>query len=250
MTFKHLIAKNVYYLSLQPEKSAAFSYKRKNMSKLFSGLLIMASFFFTATAQVPKGMGASDPAAKKVLDGVSSKFKTYKTVQAKFSLKVENSAGKNLGVKTGNVYMKGSKYRISVTGQEIFSDGSNVWTYDKASNEVTISRLDPSANSLTPQKLFTNFYDKDFLYKLNGPVKLNGKSLKEIELTPIDKTKAFHKVLVYVDNNSINTTKIFEKNGNRYTYSTNSLTPNAVVPDATFVFDAKKYPGVEVVDLR
>ncbi len=220
------------------------------MTKLFSGLLMMTMFFFSAAAQVPKGMGASDPAAKKVLDGVSSKFKTYKTVQAKFSLKVESAAGKSLGIKAGNVYMKGSKYRINVTGQEIFSDGSNVWTYDKASNEVTISRIDPSANSLTPQKLFTNFYDKDFLYKLNGPVKMNGKTLKEIELTPIDKTKAFHKVLVYVDNSSINTTKIFEKNGNRYTYSTNSLTPNAVVSDAMFVFDAKKYPGVEVVDLR
>ena len=220
------------------------------MTKLFSGLLMMTIFFSSAVAQVPKGMGASDPAAKKVLDGVSSKFKTYKTVQAKFSLKVESAAGKSLGVKTGNVYMKGSKYRISVTGQEIFSDGSNVWTYDKASNEVTISRLDPSANSLTPQKLFTNFYDKDFLYKLNGPVKMNGKTLKEIELTPIDKTKAFHKVLVYVDNSAINTTKIFEKNGNRYTYSTTSLVPNAVVSDATFVFDVKKYPGVEVVDLR
>ncbi len=220
------------------------------MKKIATFLLLVSATCCSITAQVPKGMGSSDPAAKKVLDGVSSKFKTYKTVQAKFMLKIENAAGKNLGVKTGNVYMKGSKYRISVTGQEIFSDGSNVWTFDKASNEVTVSKLDPSANSLTPQKLFTNFYDKDFLYKLNGTAKVNGKMLKEIELTPIDKTKAFHKVLVYVDNNAINTTKIFEKNGNRYTYSTNSLTPNAAIADATFVFDAKKYPGVEVVDLR
>jgi outer membrane lipoprotein carrier protein len=215
---------------------------------IFGVLTVMACTL--ANAQAPKGMGSSDPAAKKVLDGVSNKFRTYKTVQAKFSLKVENAAGKNLGVKAGNVYMKGTKYRISVTGQEIFSDGSNVWTFDKASNEVTISKIDPSANSLTPQKLFTNFYDKDFLYKLNGPVKLNGKNLKEIELTPIDKTKPFHKVLVYVDNSAINTTKIFEKNGNRYTYSTNSLTPNTAIADGMFMFDAKKYPGVEIVDLR
>jgi len=222
------------------------------MKKLTFGIffLIVASFF-TAIAQTPsKAIGTSDPAAKKILDGVSSKFKTYKTVQAKFALKVENAAGKNLGAKTGTVYMKGTKYRITVTGQEIFSDGSNVWTYDKASNEVTISKIDPSANSLTPQKLFTNFYDKDFLYKLNAPAMINGKSMKEIELTPIDKTKPFHKVLVYVDNSGINTTKIFEKNGNRYTYSTSSLTPNAVIADAMFVFDAKKYPNVEVVDLR
>lgn len=219
--------------------------------KKFYGLLALV--LITATllqAQVPKGMGSSDPQAKKVLDAVSSKFKTFKSVQAKFSLKVENASGKSVGSKKGTVFMKGSKYRISVTGQEIFSDGNTVWTYDKASNEVTITKLDPSANSLTPQKLFTNFYDKDFLYKLNGNVKVGAKQMKEIELTPIDKTKAFHKVMLYIDNNAINTTKIFEKTGNRYTYSTTSMVPNAVIPEGTFVFDSKKYPGLEVVDLR
>ena len=208
--------------------------------------MIIIGGFFSVAAQPLKGMGKSDPEAKKILDAVSSKFKTFKTVQGKFSLKIENAAGKVLGVKTGNVFMKGIKYRISVTGQEIFSDGSNIWTLDKASKEVTISKIDPSASSLTPQKLFTNFYDKDFLYKLNG----TNKSLSEIELTPIDKTKPFFKILLYVDKNSISTTKLFEKTGNKYTYSTTSLTPNANVPDATFIYDAKKYPGVEVVDLR
>lgn len=216
------------------------------MKKVSTFLIMMTIGFLSVNAQVPKGMGASDPQAKKILDAVSAKFKTFKTVQGKFALKVENAAGKSLGVKTGTVYMKGSKYRISVTGQEIFSDGSNIWTLDKASKEVTISRIDPSANSLTPQKLFTNFYDKDFLYKLNGVTK----SVNEIELTPIDKTKPFFKILLFVDKNSITSTKLFEKTGNKYTYSTTSLTPNANVPDATFVFDSKKYPGVEVVDLR
>jgi len=219
------------------------------MKKIFTSLALIIFSTVVVFAQ-PKGMGKSDPEGKKVLDAVSAKFKTYKTVTAKFSLKIENAAGKNLGVKTGTVYMKGIKYRISITGQEIFSDGSNVWTFDKAANEVTITKLDPSANSLTPQKLFTNFYEKDFLYKLNGPVKVGNKTLKEVELTPIDKTKPFHKVLLYVDNNAISSTKIFEKTGNRYTYSTTALTPNSNVPDATFIFDAKKYPGVEVVDLR
>ena len=191
-----------------------------------------------------------DPEAKKVLDAVSAKFKTYKSVQAKFSLKIENASGKSLGTKTGTVYMKGTRYRISVTGQEIYCDGTNIWTYDKASKEVTINKIDPSANSITPQKLFTNFYDKDFLYKLNGNVTVSGKSMKEVELTPIDKTKAFHKVLIYVDKSVISTTKVFEKTGNRYTYSMNNMTTNGNIADATFVFDAKQYPGVEVVDLR
>jgi outer membrane lipoprotein carrier protein len=218
------------------------------MNKIITMVFFAVLSFFAVNAQ--KTAGSYDPAAKKMLDAVSAKFKTYKSVQGKFSLKIENAAGKTLGTKTGTVYMKGNKYRISVTGQEIFSDGSNVWTYDKSSNEVTINKIDPSANSITPQKLFTNFYDRDFLYKLNGIVKLGTKSLNEIELTPVDKSKPFHKILLYVDNSAIISTKLFEKTGNRYTYSTTSLTGNANVPDATFVFDAKKYPGVEVVDLR
>lgn len=205
-----------------------------------------------ATFAQPKGMGNNDPEAKKILDAVSAKFKTYKSVQAKFTLKIENAAGKSLGSKSGTVYMKGNKYRVSITGQEIFCDGVTISTLDKAANELTITKLDPTANSITPQKIFTNFYDKDFLYKLNGTQTIGGKAVQEIELTPIDKSKPFFKVLVYVDKASLNivSTKVFEKNGNKYTYSVSNLNTKAVVPDSHFVFDSKKFPGVEVVDLR
>ena len=74
--------------------------------------------------------------------------------------------------------------------------------------------------------------------------------MSEIELTPTDKTKPFFKILLYVNNNTIVSTKLFEKTGNRYTYSTSGLVTNGNIPDATFVFDAKKFPGAEVVDLR
>ena len=220
------------------------------MKKAILAVLISVFTIMISNAQAPKRMGKSDTDAKKILDQVSAKFKAYKSVQAQFVLKIENATGKSLGNKSGNVYMKGTKYRISASGQEIFSDGSNIWTYEKAANEVTINKIDPTANSITPQKLFTNFYDKDFLYKLNGVVKEGGKNLQEIELTPIDKTKPFFKVLVYVDKSTIYTTKVFEKTGNRYTYSINNMKTNGLITDDTFVFDAKKYPGVEVVDLR
>jgi len=194
----------------------------------------------------------NDPEAKKVLDGVSAKFKTFKTVKATFTYKVENAAGKVLSSKNGAVSMKGTKYRVTIVGQEIFCDGVNVWTYDKAANEVTITKLDNSSNTLTPQKLFTNFYDKDFLYKLNGEKKQGTKTLQEIEMTPTDKSKPFHKVYVYVDKTgkTLTSTKVMEKSGTRYSYTVNTLTPNGTIDDKQFVFDAKKYPGVEVVDLR
>lgn len=194
----------------------------------------------------------NDPAAKVILDKVSAKFKSYKAVQSAFNLKVEDAKGKLQGNKAGSVIMKGSKYRVTMQGQEIFCDGKNVWTYDKSSNEVTITKVDPTVNTITPQKLFTDFYDKDFLYKLNGEKKLGAKTIQEIELTPTDKGKTFHKVYVYVDKaaQSIQSAAILEKNGNKYTYTVNSLNGNASVPDNQFTFDKSKFPGVEEVDLR
>jgi outer membrane lipoprotein carrier protein len=221
------------------------------IKKIIAGLFFLMTGVILVSAQTT-GLGKSDPDAKKILDDVSTKFKTFKSVQAKFTLKIENSAGKSIGTKTGTVYMKGVKYRINVTGQEIYCDGTNVSTYDQSTNEVTITKLDPTANTLTPQKIFTDFYDKDFLYKLNGESKSGIKTLQEIELTPIDKTKPFFKVIVYVDKlaKTINSVKVFEKTGNHITYSVSSFNSKAVISDDQFTFDTKKYPGAEVVDLR
>ncbi len=197
-------------------------------------------------------MGKNDPDAKKLLDAVSAKFKTFKSIKGNFVLEVKDAAGKTQGSKKGVVYMKGVKYRVSITGQEIFCDGKNVWTLDKGSNEVQVARFDNSSGSITPQKLFTNFYDKDFLYKMNDEKKLAGKTIQEVELTPMDKSKPFFKVLLSIDKATkmITSTQIFEKSGNRYAYSMSNVATNAAIGDDTFAFDAKKFPGVEVIDLR
>jgi outer membrane lipoprotein-sorting protein len=215
--------------------------------KRFYYLLAVVTFSTSLFAQ-----SGNDPDAKKILDAVSAKFKSYKAVQANFTYTVENADGKTISSKKGTVFMKGTKYRVSFVGQEIFCDGNNVWTYDKSSNEVTLTKLDVSSNTLTPQKLFTNFYDKDFLYKLNGEKKAGGKVMQEIEMTPNDKTKPFHKVYLTIDKNAktIYSTKVLEKAGNRYSYTVNKLNGKASIPDSKFVFDKKDFPGVEEVDLR
>jgi len=213
-------------------------------------ILLISVSFITAISIAQQ----SDPAAKKILDAVSTKFKSYKSVQAAFTLRNEDTKGGLLGTKKGTVSMKGSRYRVTIagTGQEIFCDGINIWTYDKGANEVTITKLDPSANSITPQKLFTNFYDKDFLYKLNGDKTVNKKALQEIEMTPVDKTRQFHKVYLLIDkqSKSIYSTRILDKSGNVLVYTVNSMNGSTNLADNLFVFDKAKYPGVEVIDLR
>jgi outer membrane lipoprotein carrier protein len=217
--------------------------------KLFYSILILLTGVITTKSFA---QASNDPAAKKVLDDVSDKFKTFKTVKSTFTFKTESAAGKTLSSKNGTVLIKGSKYKVIIIGQEIFCDGTNVWTYDKAANEVVITKFDNNSSSLTPQKMFTNFYDKDFLYKLNGEKKVGTKTMLEIELTPTDKSKSYHKVYLSVDKTAktITSTKVLEKDGKKYSIVVNTFTPNSSIDDKQFVFDEKKYPGVEVIDNR
>jgi outer membrane lipoprotein-sorting protein len=222
------------------------------MKKLFT--LLAASTMLIASAQKATSNKpvSNDPAAKKILDGVSAKFRSYSSPQAAFTYKIENAQGKILSTKKGTVVMKGSKYRLTMPGMDIFSDGRTNWNYDKAANEVTVKDVDASAGEITPQKLFTNFYDKDYLYKLNGEKKEAGKTLQEIELTPINKNRPYHKVYIWIDKaaKTFYSARILEKTGNRYSYVINTFKASTATVESQFVFDKKKYPGVEVVDLR
>ena len=213
--------------------------------------MVVLSCLMVAKAQ-NNSIGNNDRDAKKVLDQVSAKVKSFKSIQADFTLQIENAAGKVEGSKKGTVYLKGMQYHVSITGQEIFCDGKNSWTYDKSTNEVTISKVDPTVKTITPEKFFTNFYDKDFLYKLNGDVKQGNKVLQEIELTPVDKTKSFFKVYLYIDKKTktIYSLKSLEKNGSKDILTINKLNGNTAISEDLFVFNKAKYPGVEEVDLR
>jgi outer membrane lipoprotein carrier protein len=222
------------------------------MRKIIMVSMLMGGVVMSGMAQTRGSLGQNDPKAKTILDNVSKRFSTLKSVVANFILKVEGANNSVTDSKKGVVYMKGAKYKVSLDGQEIISDNKTSWTYAKDANEVTINNVDQNSSALTPAKLFTNFYDKDYLYRLDGEVNEKGKVLENIEMTPTDKSKNIFKVIVSVDkkSQSISRMKIYEKNGNHYTYEITSFTPNTNLTDATFTFDPKKYPGVEVVDLR
>jgi outer membrane lipoprotein-sorting protein len=220
------------------------------MKKLY--YLTVICTLLTGMAFAQTNPTKNDPEAKKILDAVSAKFKTYTSVQASFTYKVENAAGKALSTKNGTILMKGTKYRLSFGGQEIFCNGTTVWNYEKGANEVTINTVDPAAGTITPQKLFSNFYDKDFYYTLNGEKKIGNKVVQEIQMTPVDKKKSFHTVYLQIDkaSQSIYSTKVLENGGSRYSYTVTSMKTNVPAADNQFVFDKSKYPGVNVEDLR
>jgi outer membrane lipoprotein carrier protein len=197
-------------------------------------------------------MAQGDPKAKAILDNVSKKVKALKSLKANFTITITGAKNAKPQTKKGNVYMKGDKYYVSLSGQEIYCDTKTIWTFMKESNEVQISSFDPNENSFTPSKLFTNFYDKEYIYKYEGEQTVGGKKVDVINLTPTNKSKQYSKVELMIDKaqSVVAGGKMYEKNGNVYQYSVSGYTPNPALTDNMFTFDTKKHPKVEVVDLR
>ncbi len=194
---------------------------------------------------------AQDAKARDILEKASKRMNSLKSLKAGFSLKLLNKSGKLQQTSKGSFLLKGEKYHITVPGQEIISDGKTVWTYMKDAKEVQVSNNDPSDESFSPAKLFTNFYDKDYSYRYLGTRKIGAKTCQIIELTPAGKSARFNKAELAFDNsNTIAGGNIFEKNGNQYQYEVSGVTPNPAIAESEFGFDTKAHPGVEVVDLR
>ncbi len=198
-------------------------------------------------------MAQTDAKARAILAEVSKKYRSYDVIKTDFTFTLENPQAKLKDTQTGTLYAKAksNKYKVVLKSQELISDGKNQWTYSKADREVQLSEVDNSLNALNPAQIFT-MYEKGFKYFYSGEKRVNNRSVHVIDLTPTDIKRSFFKVRLNIDKitKRISNAVIFDKNGNRYTYLIRTFTPNVKIPESIFAFDAKKYPGVEVVDLR
>jgi len=188
----------------------------------------------------------NDPNAKKILDAVGKKVSSFKSMSGNFTIKSFTSKGKANGVKTGTISMKGSKYVLKQGKTEITCDGTNVYSFD-GSKTITVGPAEDASKSLTPQKILSGSYDKEFNYKL---ISSNG-NFHEIELKPVDTRKNFQKVTVYVDKakSIISKAKVLDKSNNTMEFSFSNLNTTTSIEDKTFVFNKSKYPkDVEILD--
>ena len=192
------------------------------------------------------GQAQNNDAAKKILDAVTAKLKTYKGINAGFTLLSRSPSGKINNNVNGKISIKGTKYYIKEGSTEIFNDGNKIWNYN-GNDEVTVSDADSDDQALTPQKLLTGFYNKDYTYKLIS----SAGNFNEIQLVPTDRRKNFQKINVFVDKSKmlITKAKVLDKGNNTITFNLKNINTSADIADNTFVFDQKKYnKNIEVIE--
>ena len=205
----------------------------------------------------------TDTNAKKILNGVSQKYKSYDAIKTDFMFTLDNPQAGIKDTQTGSLTArsKSNKFKVTIYGnkvgnkptvmQEIISDGKNQWTYLKKDNEVQLNNVDKGGDGISPAQIFT-IYEHGYKYLYTGEQRVGGKLCQVIELSPTDTKKSIFKIRLFIDKaqKQIYSALIFDKNGNKYNYTIRSFAANPAVADNTFTFDPKTHPGVEVVDLR
>lgn len=192
-----------------------------------------------------------DPRALAILDNMSNKYQNIGAYLANFTYALQNEQEGISESFDGTLLVDGDKFRLIMAGQEIYCNGITVWTYIEEINEVNIDNYYPDEMEMSPSNIYSA-YKKGFKYQYIEEVKKNGNTTQIVDLVPEDSGSPFFKIRLSIgkENLNLNGWEIFDKNGNRYNYTVNTFQNKSIKDPKEFEFEVKRYPGVEVIDLR
>jgi outer membrane lipoprotein-sorting protein len=195
-----------------------------------------------------------DEKAKNILDQVRIKIGSFQSIQADFIFTMKST---ELGINEkneGNIILKGQKYCMDLpdVGMKMFSNGETTWNYMKDGNQVTITNISDASELMDPVGLF-NIYEKGFNPKFLQETTVAGKTVYILELFPDNSNNMdVSKISVNIDKSTImlQSVLLYGTDGNQYGIEIKNMATNKNFPDSEFVFDAGKFPDVEIIDLR
>ena len=194
----------------------------------------------------------TDAKAIKILDNVSAQSKKNGATQIELNF---ITAAKAIGMpapQKWKILTFNNKFRMDMGDQVIYCDGKTIWRYLKADNEVEINDYVEDANTLSPTNIFS-IYKKQFKAQYMKEEKNNNTLCDYIELYPlVPKKKNYSIIKLFINKakQQMQEMQIKNKDGSTLTYSIQKIVPNVKVTDTDFIFDATKYPKVQINDLR
>lgn len=205
--------------------------------------------FILSIALLTQAIAQKDPAAKAVLDAMSTKYQQIPAFRADFSYTMEDEGDEiDEGFK-GTILVRGEKYKLIMDEQEVIFDGTNIYTFLKEENEMTISEFDPEEEEISLSNIF-DIYKSGFKYVYTESK--NSGSIDVVDLVPEDREKDYFKIRMEIAAGSkeLKSFKVFDKSGSRYLYKVLTFKEDNSITDQVFAYDQSKYPNAEIIDFR
>lgn len=197
--------------------------------------------FIFLIAFLPMFVYAQNSAERRVKAAVTElKRSAY---EGQFTLLYYSSANDATDKQSGEITLKGNKFRITLGGNETKFDGKTQWMFVSEYNEVSIT--EPTLDELkevSPLAMIEHYVAKDRISEGEDGV---------INFYPTEpKSSEYFRIELRLDKMNLPTRLVIhQKNGDKITLVWDSLN-KAKVDDAYFAFEVAKYPNVEVNDLR
>lgn len=197
------------------------------------------------------GVKGQDTKAGAILDAMSARYKGLKGFRVEFAYTPVSGAGK-LGRKNmGDLTVKGEKYKLNIAGQEIYNNGSAIYSFVKEINEVSITDYESGSSEFSPAAIYS-IHKQGYKYGYKGEKSIGGTKYDVVELLPLKSDNSIKKleIAVHKSTREVKQWKLWDSTGGHTAFDILQFTPNMTLADSFFNFNAAKHPGVEIVDLR
>lgn len=181
--------------------------------------------------------------AETIIKQSQNKFKSFKDVKAKFTYTVTNPNIKKPVVKNGEVTLKGNKYKVVFTDEEMYCNGKFVWVVLKSDAEVVRSNYDPK-EGMSPDRIYKIYetgmksrYDAEEgdNHKVTLFAKDESGDIWKTELWISKTTKLVRKAIMYA------------RNGSQYQYDMSEVKTDTGVTEDIFNLNEKSYAQKEYI---
>lgn len=204
---------------------------------------IQLAFILILAAMIPQSAVAqSKVSASAILSSLRAKMASAPAVEAVFTI----NGGS--GPVQGSVILSGSKYTMATPQMSVWYDGRTQWTMLENTREVSVT--EPDAAELVAVNPFAILSDHQQHYTARRLADSAGRY--RVELVPRDKNSVIKRYRLFVNQTTgwPSALTVDFDDDRRIEVVIESIAASKAKASSTFVFDKKKYPAAEIIDLR
>ncbi len=198
----------------------------------------LLTIFAVIVAAVAAHAGEADNLLKKSV----AKLKGARSISAQFTITQNGQSA------SGTLTVSGRKFVMSAGDMSTWYNGKTQWTMSRKAGECNIT--EPTAdelaqvNPLEVLNTYTHYYTAKLLAAPAG--------FKRVQLTAKKTGNDISTAVVTLNAGTLLPTQITVtlRSGGNTTVKIQKMTFGKALPESTFVYQAAKHPGIEVVDLR
>lgn len=216
-----------------------------NMKKNIIALLALVTLF----SVLPFNLSAQDNEARELLDRVATKLKGAGGIQAQFTATNYNGT-EEAGRFSGTIDVKGRKYKLTSSELRQWYDGNTLYTIYGNSNEINVANPSRVELQQVNPYYFIDLYKQGYVLSVTDETH-QGKPIKDVHLVSKSTKNPIQEMIISIGSDQMPfCVRMREGKKKWYKISVTSLKTGVRFADSDFSFDAKRFPGYDIIDLR